>query len=73
MNGTIPDSFYSLNQLKRFSISQHAFGGQINSKIGHLKELIEFKINGNDFTGPLPSELGLCEKLGTHLLGVLFA
>lgn len=64
MNGTLPDSLYNLRDLRKISLSGHAFGGQIKPEIGNLKELTELKLSGNQFTGTLPSELGLCEKLG---------
>ena len=64
MNGTIPDSLYNLTHLEYFSIANHAFEGQIKSEIGHLKELTMLGLWGNKLTGTLPSELGLCEKLG---------
>jgi Leucine-rich repeat (LRR) protein len=64
MNGSLPDSLYNLKNLKKLSLSGHAFRGEIKTEIGNLSNLTEFKINGNEFIGTLPSEIGLLEQLG---------
>jgi Leucine-rich repeat (LRR) protein len=63
MNGKIPDSLYNLKQLWLFSISGHAFEGEIKTEIGKLEKLMYLHLDRNKFTGPLPSELGKLEKL----------
>ena len=63
MNGSLPDLFYNLQNLKQLSLSGHSFTGHIKTGIGNMRNLTSFKISRNSFSGTLPSELGLCEKL----------
>jgi hypothetical protein len=66
MNGSLPDSLYNLKNLKKLSLSGHAFSGEIKTEIRNLSKLTEFKISGNEFSGTLPSEIGLLEQLGEY-------
>lgn len=62
----LPDSLYTLKNLKELDLHSNEFEGTINSEVGNLRNLTYFIVSNNKFTGTVPSELGLCQKLGMH-------
>ncbi|KAL3777772.1 hypothetical protein HJC23_008889 [Cyclotella cryptica] len=64
ITGTIPDSIYHLTNLKHLYLYGDHLEGSLKAEIGKLKSLTSLLISNNQFSGTLPSELGLCEKLG---------
>jgi Leucine-rich repeat (LRR) protein len=73
MSGSLPYSFYNLTKLRELSISGQSFIRQIQTEIGNLRDLTLFKISSNKFSGTLPSELGLCEKLSEWFAFVMIS
>lgn len=70
LGGTIPNSLYNLNNLRILDLMDNFPGleGTLKTDIGKLVNLRSLKLNNNpSFEGTLPSELGLCHKLGEFL------
>jgi len=63
LGGTLPDSFYNLENLTDFDISATRIGGHLKPAISRLKKLEGFWITGCEFEGTIPEEFGLIENL----------
>ncbi len=62
-SGTIPDSFYELQNLLVLDIQYTNIGGMLSSKIKNLTKLYRFKIANCDFQGECPEEIGNLKEL----------
>lgn len=56
--GKLPDSFYNLRELHEFEASLTRLGGTLSPRIGDMKNLKYFYIDGCEFEGTIPEELG---------------
>jgi len=66
LNGTIPESFWTLTKLTRLSLTTHGtyLSGPISSGIGNLTEMINISLlNTSGINGALPSTIGNLTKL----------
>ncbi len=58
LNGTIPESFGNLTELRQPYLYDNDLKGPLPASIGNLTELWIATLGGNEFTGPLPEGLG---------------
>lgn len=65
MNGTIPDSLYTLSSLEELKFSGNYLLGSVSSLIGSLSNLDTYCVDQNSLTGSLPSTIGLLSNLAT--------
>eukprot|EP00261_Vitis_vinifera_P035165 XP_019076408.1 PREDICTED: probable leucine-rich repeat receptor-like protein kinase At1g35710 isoform X2 [Vitis vinifera] len=62
--GVIPSSFTNLNKISELGLSDNFLSGEISPYfITNWTELISLQVQNNSFTGKIPSEIGLLEKL----------
>jgi hypothetical protein len=57
MNGSLPDSLYNLKNLKKLSLSGHAFRGEIKTEIGNLRTLLSSRSMGMNLLAPFHRRL----------------
>ncbi len=58
LNGTIPESFGNLTELRQLYLYDNDLKGPLPTSMGNLTELWIATLGGNEFTGPLPDGLG---------------
>ena len=58
LNGTIPESFGNLTELRQLYLYDNDLKGPLPTSMGNLTELWIATLGGNEFTGPLPEGLG---------------
>jgi Leucine-rich repeat (LRR) protein len=64
VSGPLPDeTFWSLPNLRRFEAADCGLSETIPPSVGLASNLDTLQLNGNDFGGPVPSELGLLGAL----------
>ena len=68
MTGTIPATFADLSNLTQLYLDNNRLSGGITNVIG-LPKLAELDLSVNEFSGPIPPELGTQITLTTLLLG----
>ena len=61
--GTIPEEFWNATSLRELDVESAGFGGTLSTNIGRMTNLIGFKGARNEFTGSVPSELGLINSM----------
>ena len=62
--GSVPDEIGSVRKLEKLRLDFNRLDGPIpRSALTHLSNLIEFNIDGNAFTGSLPSNMSAMTKL----------
>lgn len=65
MDGPIPASLGSLDQLEVLNFSRNYVSGTIPKELGNLANLQELDLSGNDIGGEIPAELGRLGNLKT--------
>ena len=64
LSGVIPSSFTNLSKISELGLSDNFLSGKISPYlITNWTELISLQVKSNSFTGGIPSEIGLLEKL----------
>lgn len=63
LDGSIPSTMDTLNNLKRLYLSQNKLSGQLPHEICNGKNLMEFDAGHNNLPGPIPSSLFLLTNL----------
>ncbi|XP_022766949.1 probable LRR receptor-like serine/threonine-protein kinase At1g74360 [Durio zibethinus] len=70
VTGPVPSSTFSKNcTLRGLDLSENKFHGEFPGEISNCKNLVILNLWGNNFTGPIPSELGSISTLEGLLLG----
>jgi hypothetical protein len=68
LTGTIPDSWWSMENLGGLNVAGNLLTGRISPLVGGLSSLQGFYTFDNLMTGPLPTELGKLKNLSALLV-----
>ncbi|KAL9285072.1 hypothetical protein ACSQ67_024602 [Phaseolus vulgaris] len=69
LTGPLPLSLASLSRISELGISENSFSGELSaSLISNWTQLISLQIQNNNFTGKVPTHIGLLEKINILFL-----